>query len=437
MNLGDLFNYDKGQERTKALNSWLNENLDYYLGPTGIPDKVRSLNSLLNPIDQLREAGGQTVVAFDPERSKDERLGAAINAGVNTLTAAAPAIGGAIAGQPARQAVMETLANVTGPLDDKATRFIADEDGAIRVWHGSPHDFDRFSMDRIGTGEGAQAYGHGLYFAENEAVARGYRDQLTDMDVSSAVRALDKAGGDVSAAIAETQRKLDNLLSLPNRGNDDFTWRNQVNIQEAKLRNLRGYKETGDWSSGRLYEVNIDANPEDFLDWDKPLSEQPRIAELLGVDPNVNTQRAARIRAQVEEDMRLDGRTVPDDVDQRNLDLAEQYELLSKTGDASSYAPRSMQMVEEMRAKGIPGIRYLDAGSRGAGDGSRNYVVFDDRLVDILSKDGVKTPEGHAQDVLGLLSNLNASLGGLTLGGLLGLQGYQDDTALREYLKQQ
>jgi hypothetical protein len=46
---------------------------------------------------------------------------------------------------------------------------------SMKAFHGSPHDFDKFSMDAIGTGEGAQAYGHGLYFAESEDVARGYR----------------------------------------------------------------------------------------------------------------------------------------------------------------------------------------------------------------------------------------------------------------------
>lgn len=49
----------------------------------------------------------------------------------------------------------------------------------IVAYHGSPHDFDRFSLDKIGTGEGAQAYGHGLYFAENEGVAKSYRDNVT------------------------------------------------------------------------------------------------------------------------------------------------------------------------------------------------------------------------------------------------------------------
>ncbi len=49
----------------------------------------------------------------------------------------------------------------------------------IRGWHGSPYQFDRFSMDKIGTGEGAQVYGHGLYFAEAKPTAESYRDVLS------------------------------------------------------------------------------------------------------------------------------------------------------------------------------------------------------------------------------------------------------------------
>lgn len=41
------------------------------------------------------------------------------------------------------------------------------------------------------------------------------------------------------------------------------------------------------------------------------------------------------------------------------------------------------------RDAGIPGIRYLDHGSRGAGEGSHNYVVFDDATIDILRKYGI------------------------------------------------
>ena len=44
------------------------------------------------------------------------------------------------------------------------------EDGLI-AYHGSPHSFDKFDMAHMGNGEGAQAYGSGLYFASNENVA--------------------------------------------------------------------------------------------------------------------------------------------------------------------------------------------------------------------------------------------------------------------------
>ena len=41
----------------------------------------------------------------------------------------------------------------------------------IHVYHSSPHDFDKFDLAKIGTGEGAQMYGHGIYAAENPAVS--------------------------------------------------------------------------------------------------------------------------------------------------------------------------------------------------------------------------------------------------------------------------
>lgn len=47
------------------------------------------------------------------------------------------------------------------------------------VYHGGPHIFDRFSLDAIGTGEGAQAYGWGLYFAGKKEIAKFYRETLT------------------------------------------------------------------------------------------------------------------------------------------------------------------------------------------------------------------------------------------------------------------
>src|SRR5512147_2394588 len=53
------------------------------------------------------------------------------------------------------------------------------------VYHGSPHKFDKFDASKIGTGEGAQAYGHGLYFAENPKVAKEYAINLANRDLAN------------------------------------------------------------------------------------------------------------------------------------------------------------------------------------------------------------------------------------------------------------
>ncbi|MGP1471823.1 MAG: hypothetical protein ACTTJE_09625, partial [Schwartzia sp. (in: firmicutes)] len=55
---------------------------------------------------------------------------------------------------------------------EQTTRLTGGHDWLLeqRAWHGSPHVFDYFSLDAIGTGEGAQAHGWGLYFAKNQKV---------------------------------------------------------------------------------------------------------------------------------------------------------------------------------------------------------------------------------------------------------------------------
>jgi len=63
--------------------------------------------------------------------------------------------------QEARQAQQQELTT-------SATIFQTD------AYHGSPYTFDRFSTEHIGTGEGQQAYGWGLYFTDLEEVARWY-----------------------------------------------------------------------------------------------------------------------------------------------------------------------------------------------------------------------------------------------------------------------
>lgn len=47
-----------------------------------------------------------------------------------------------------------------------------------RAWHGSPHDFDKFDLGYIGTGEGFNNHGYGLYFSKSKKIAQEYKKRL-------------------------------------------------------------------------------------------------------------------------------------------------------------------------------------------------------------------------------------------------------------------
>src|SRR6185437_4229507 len=96
-------------------------------------------------------------------------------------------------------AMMTTLGAGAVPQDANALNM------GIKAYHGSPHDFDAFDLSKIGTGEGAQAYGHGIYMAENPSVAESYRTAGPAGNVPPPTY---KAPSDVLASNAEDFGKL-------------------------------------------------------------------------------------------------------------------------------------------------------------------------------------------------------------------------------------
>jgi len=243
----------------------------------------------------------------------------------------------------------------------------------IKAYHGSPHDFERFDLSKIGTGEGAQAYGHGLYFADNEAVARAYRDTLSKQKRSDPAYWADKTlPQDLTLAQGDELRRLGQKMRL--NGNLPAEEMAQWKELHAIRRNYEGAIDA-QAPQGRMYEVNINADPARFLDWDKPLSQQPQAARDV-----VNKKFSPPGTNRYLDDLLLVSSTKENGLEY-TASGSQIYQALANGN--------RQEISRQLNEAGIPGIKYLDQGSRSAGDGSRNYVVFDDKIIDILKKYGL------------------------------------------------
>lgn len=360
------------------------------VGLSGLPDPLGDATAALEARRRQQVEGA----GYDPDKGLYDRYSEMLSFLGPTIAERSRAAADAM-----RRGDMATYQKIATDLSMDFGNFLGSIK-PIRAYHGSPHDFDRFSMDKIGSGEGAQAYGHGLYFAENEGVARSYRDALStgrrgaDAPVFSSVGELKFVRADTAHDIAEQgmpalQKRLvalDDDIAFVRRypgDNGDEAIRHMMQEKDELAR----LAATGDLSTkkGRMYEVNIHADPERFLDWDKTIGDQPGKAARKWAD--------GILREYL-------GRGDPD-VYARYADhyLKKSVgELLD--GDIASWGKYSGDYAAEkstkMRKMGIPGIKYLDQGSRAAGDGSRNYVVFDDKLIEILRKYGIMAPMAGA-----------------------------------------
>jgi len=237
------------------------------------------------------------------------------------------------------------------------------------AYHGSPYKFDKFDAAHIGKGEGAQAYGHGVYFAESPDVAQSYQRNLASTlsidgkPVFQNGRIVNSTGnemvddlllmhsGDAKAVgkdiLANLKELRSRFASQPQATAPAMAGVEKKIIKEtqAELAALRNVRNSSKYSvGGSLYKVDI---PDEYiprmLDWDKPLSQQPEILKAFkntgfaSADPNITGRQFIR----------------------------------DWLGD-----PANPETAHALKSIGIPGIRYLDGGSRGTGQGTSNYVVF-------------------------------------------------------------
>jgi len=269
----------------------------------------------------------------------------------------------------------EAVGRAAAPVAGQAIENYLVRSGGIlpmHVYHGTPHRFPptannplgEFDASKIGTGEGAQAYGVGAgYLAEHPEVARGYQRKLADSHkpnvVDSNLQNLYQKTGDWTAAVDEQMKRIYDTPAAKAKMRESL-------IKQGAPTNVEG---------GALYKVDLpDEHIAKMLDWDKPLSQQSWyrpvadvVKEYKGAGKNVDAYAKLISKANAR----------GGEITGRQL-----YE-----GMLSQFGGSQAKVSEFMREAGIPGIRYLDGSSRAGGKGTSNFVVFDPKHMNIIGRE--------------------------------------------------
>jgi predicted GNAT family acetyltransferase len=219
------------------------------------------------------------------------------------------------------QAAADQLANEY--LDMASTIMPA----GMTVFHGSPYKFNAFDPTKIGSGEGAQAYGYGHYVAESPDVAKSY---AVDASSNNAARTFAPRSNAIQNSIDYFEAMLKNEVSRDLKNgvavSDDY-----IKSQIAQLND----------QLPSVYKIDL---PDDqiakMLDWDAEISKQSKEVQDLAKQYGLN-------------------------MDDLGGDLVAAMDAKRPAG------------AESMRQAGVPGIKYFDAQSRGGQKAdTRNFVVF-------------------------------------------------------------
>lgn len=238
---------------------------------------------------------------------------------------------------------------------------------SFKGFHGTPHTFEpvegnpfgAFRDEAVGSGEGAQAYGWGHYVAGNKTVAEEYRDKLSRrMYPSQDVLQQYFKPGDIVNGYGGKDRVIS--FNPGEQGRWSVTVQ-AVDKNGAPLQGIDGRirvhatvprpeeieKKLGPQHLGNLYHVEIMPDEHALLDWEKPLSEQSEQVQdaLQRAGFDIKTMNKIKLNSN------------------RNFAVgADVYRLLQhEHGAGDESAELASKALHEA---GIPGIKYLDQGSR-------------------------------------------------------------------------
>ena len=278
----------------------------------------------------------------------------------------------------------------------------------IIAFHGSGADFDEFKLDKIGTGEGAAAFGYGLYFSNNKDIGDFYKNALTrsvDIDGKPYIRGntirntdlldpdiadeLGAANGDLELAIKDEEEYLQSLTGSQPSNTSLDTAVNETQKRIEKLKALRG-RVTVNPTEGKTYKVAIQPKPEELLDYDLPLSEQPKIQNAFKKIYYEQVLSKDEILKELYEN--------PKDITNKVMGLFPNSKGSQAYRTLADNVGGEKRMSELLNKAGIKGIKFKAGQLSGRQfakpkeTASENYVIFDDKLINILEKYGIVGP---------------------------------------------
>jgi GGDEF domain-containing protein len=304
----------------------------------------------------------------------------------------------------AGQSILEHLRSVGMTEDRLRAALGVGENKLAAAWHGSPHDHDGFSTAHIGTGEGAQAYGYGLYFAGNKDVAEYYRDNIRKESASELGRIIKEYSPDAWSKLDKATRTNE----FYGTGDTAIGYLIQ-NINSAGTHSALGE----DWKSvsdaiksmpgaGRLYQVELAPKENEYLLWDDPISHAE--GALLNAIPAIKEALGTSFVEEIEDHLNTDFEDITGQELYRSIVKYASESPLPGQEDTSGDLKRDAS--EYLHSLGIRGIKYLDGTSR-AGNviampgrstmfgpvvakQNYNYVIFNDADVSITNKYSIK-----------------------------------------------
>jgi len=286
-----------------------------------------------------------------------------------------------------RSEVTPTDATQTFPTKDGGV--VGPASFSISAFHGTPHKVDEFSTEQIGTGEGNQVYGWGLYFAQAKKVADGYRRTLSPrgnfLDGKPIVAGKDgnytyeQAAANFIYNFGRKEAERDMVEAVSRAVSPERKAEAEAILKEVQNISLDRI------GPGSLYTVELNVEQDELLDWDKPMSEQPKVVQ-------------ENLREMVE-DYSKDFPRTADEINGGEI-YSEFVDRMNLQEGQEGIASKSLYDI------GIKGIRYLDGASRNATWklSSPDTVVAGDWMVKDSSKplsDGVHfNNEAEAQAFL-------------------------------------